>query len=287
MTHSCVTQVIHVYTRPHVCAHVLMCVHTSSCVCTRPHACARAHVQDAWVRCVSFICVIWLIQICNITHSDARHYFMRDMSFTPLCTCWRRECNCDLVDICDIPPSFMWHDSPICVICVMCVMCVMCYYSYVWHDSFIRVTWLIHTCDMNHSNVWHDSFICVTWLIHICDMTHSYVWHDSFICVTWLIHMRDMTHSYVWHDKIKRTTWSFICVPWLLNTWDMTRLIHAIERAPTSKILLEQIVKKKRCIHSHSQFIRRLTFEKLYPVESLEKNYLRDSGFFFGWNLRR
>jgi len=41
---------------------------------------------------------------------------------------------------------------------------------------------------MTHSYVWHDSFICVTWLIHMCDMTHSYVWHDSFICVTWLIH---------------------------------------------------------------------------------------------------
>ena len=54
---------------------------------------------------------------------------------------------------------------------------------------------------MTHSFVWHDSFICVTWLIHMCDMTHSYVWHDSFICVTWLIHMCDMTHSYVWHDS--------------------------------------------------------------------------------------
>jgi len=41
---------------------------------------------------------------------------------------------------------------------------------------------------MTHSYVWHDSFICVTWLIHMCDMTHSYVWHDSFICVTWFIH---------------------------------------------------------------------------------------------------
>ena len=37
-------------------------------------------------------------------------------------------------------------------------------------------------CDMTHSYVWHDSFICVTWLIHMCDMTHSYVWHNSFIC---------------------------------------------------------------------------------------------------------
>ena len=56
------------------------------------------------------------------------------------------------------------------------------------------MTWLIHTCDMTHSYVWHDSFICMTWLER-SDMT-------------WLIHMYDMTweirhditHSYVWHD---------------------------------------------------------------------------------------
>jgi len=38
---------------------------------------------------------------------------------------------------------------------------------------------------MTHSYVWHDSFICVTWLIHMCDVTHSYVWHDSFTYVTY------------------------------------------------------------------------------------------------------
>ena len=86
---------------------------------------------------------------------------------------------------------------------------------YAWHDSFIRVTWLIHTCDMTHSYVWHDSFIRVTWLIHTCDMTHSYMWHDSFIRVTWLIHTCDMTHLYVWHD-------SFVHVTWLIHTCDMT-----------------------------------------------------------------
>jgi len=83
-------------------------------------------------------------------------------------------------------------------------------HSYVWHDSSICVTWLIHMFDMTHS---YDSSICVTWLIHMFDMTHSYVWHDSFICVTWRIHMCDMIQSYVWLD-------SFICVPWLFHTWD-------------------------------------------------------------------
>jgi len=63
---------------------------------------------------------------------------------------------------------------------------------------------------MTHSYVRHDSFICVTWLIHLCDMTHSYMWHDSYIRVAWLIHMRDMIHPQVWHD-------SFICVTWLIH----------------------------------------------------------------------
>jgi len=37
----------------------------------------------------------------------------------------------------------------------------------------------------NHWYLWHDSFLRVTWLILTCDMTHSYVWHDSFLRVTW------------------------------------------------------------------------------------------------------
>jgi len=99
-------------------------------------------------------------------------------------------------------------------------------HSYVWHDPFICVIWLIHVCDMTHSYVWRASFIRVTWLIHVYDMTHSYVWHDwfvyvymwhdSFICVTWLIHMCDMTHPYVWHDVS-------ICVTWLIHMCDMTQ----------------------------------------------------------------
>jgi len=57
------------------------------------------------------------------------------------------------------------------------------------------VRYIIHMCDMTHSYVWHDSFICVTWLIHMCDMTHSYVWHASFISVWHDLY--DMTHSHV------------------------------------------------------------------------------------------
>jgi len=37
----------------------------------------------------------------------------------------------------------------------------------------------MHMCDMIHSYVWHDSFICVTWTIHMCGMTRSWVRHTS------------------------------------------------------------------------------------------------------------
>jgi len=78
-------------------------------------------------------------------------------------------------------------------------------HSYVWHDSFIRVTWPIHMCHMTHSYVWHDSFTCVAWIVYMCDMTHSYLRYDPSISV----HVYDMTHSYV--------------VTWLMHVCDMTR----------------------------------------------------------------
>ena len=122
-----------------------------------------------------------------------------------------------VVYMCDMTHSCVWHDSFIRVTWLI----------HVWHDSFICVTWLIHMCAMTHSYMSHNSFICVTWLIHMCDMTHSYVWHDSFICVPWLIHMCDMTHSYVWHD-------SFICETWLIhmcdgaNSWVSAKLLSEL-----------------------------------------------------------
>jgi len=119
---------------------------------------------------VSFICVIWLIHMCDMTH------------------------------------SYVWHDSFICVMWLI-HMCGMTFiramwlihvcgmtHSDVWHDAFICVTRRIHLCDMTHSFVCHNSSICVTWLIYMCDMPHSYVWHDSFIWVPF-IPISDLTHS--------------------------------------------------------------------------------------------
>jgi len=68
---------------------------------------------------------------------------------------------------------------------------------YVWHDSFIQVTWLVHVCDATHSYVWNHSIIWMKWLCHICDIFPSYVWHYSFIYVIWLNHNRNMARCYV------------------------------------------------------------------------------------------
>jgi len=103
-------------------------------------------------------------------------------------------------------------------------------YSYLWHDSFVFVTWLIHMCSITHSPVygtihayvWHDSIMRVTWRIQMCAMTHSYVWHVLFMCVPyafnyliWLIHVCVMTHPYMTHSCVCHD--SFICVTWLVH----------------------------------------------------------------------
>jgi len=77
-------------------------------------------------------------------------------------------------------------------------------HSYMWHDTFIYVTWLIHICDMTHSYVRHASFTCKIWPVYMWDMTRSNERHDSFKWETRLVQMRDMTRSNERHD-------SFIC----------------------------------------------------------------------------
>ena len=120
-------------------------------------------------------------------------------------------------------------------------------HSFEWHDSFIRVLWLVHVRDgwergavtRSHAwRMWTGIYICIyiyiyiwlnhirdeahsffflivmTWhilLIHRYDMTYSYVQRHSFICAVSLFHMHDMTHSYVWHDYNKRIAITQCC----------------------------------------------------------------------------
>jgi len=129
-----------------------------------------------------------------------------------------------------------WHNSWIIYISIAYVSQLPIYDSHelyvhemidkcVRYDSFIRATWLIHTCDMTRLYVRHGPFIRATWLIHTCKVPYrrlSYVTHSNepcqkhmnkwcrtFICVT------DSTHWYARHD-------AFICVLLLNYLFDKT-----------------------------------------------------------------
>ena len=123
-------------------------------------------------------------------------------------------------------------------------VCYMVYWMSVWHDPSIfepfaqvqRVCDMTHwrACDMTPSYVLHDSFECVMWLIHVGDMIYSHVWdmthscvrHDTFICVTWSVSVRIMSHPLTneMHTRIHAHTHSFMCNTWHLHMCDMVRI---------------------------------------------------------------
>jgi len=65
---------------------------------------------------------------------------------------------------------------------------------------------------MTHSYVWHDSFICVSWLIHMCDMTRPYAWCDAFICNASFTCVAD---SFICVTNI---SWDVLCVSFICVT---------------------------------------------------------------------
>jgi len=151
--------------------------------------------------------VTWLIYMCDMTRSFGWQGSYTALHMQDVASCVVRECI--------IAPAAQAQWQCRCDIT----------HSYVWHDSFICVTWLIYMFDMTHLHAWHDSFTCVTWLIHMCDMTHSYVWQNSFICVTRLTDVCVMTHSYVWHDSSTILKWLvpiYHYIPQLMHICDMT-----------------------------------------------------------------
>jgi len=129
----------------------------------------------------SFICGPWLIHMCAMTHSHVCHD-----SFT--CVPW-------CIHMCAMTHLHLCHDSFTCVPWLICMYAMT--HAHVCHDSFTFVTWLYSVLWLGDVSIkaflrvtwliqiW-DKFVCVPWLIHMCDMTHSNMRHDSFIRVPWL-----------------------------------------------------------------------------------------------------
>jgi len=127
----------------------------------------------------SFVCVTWLMHICDMTYSYAWSETLYGQGVRVMSHAWvmTRSCAGD--------------------------------------DLFACVTWLLHTHVMTNSYAWHDLLIRVTWLIRMRDVTSSCAWHYLFVCVTWLIHICDTPYSYArtyflnaWGVRVTSHTWA-------------------------------------------------------------------------------
>jgi len=75
-------------------------------------------------------------------------------------------------------------------VCALVSCCHIMSHSYLFHDEFICVPWLIYLCAMTPSHVCYDSFTCVPWHIYLCAMSGSNVCRDSFTHEPWPVHKR-------------------------------------------------------------------------------------------------
>jgi len=150
---------------------------------------------------------------------------------------WHRSFTCVtlLLLLCNMPALYVRHDSLVCVKTPSYVrydshlMCDMTL-SYVWHDWFVRATWLVRTCDMTLSYVRSHIFVCVTWPLLMHDTTPSHAWH--FCQGKWgVLHvtpsyflMLDMTPWHMWHDSsvCVMSCALFLFMTWLLGMRHMT-----------------------------------------------------------------
>jgi len=96
-------------------------------------------------------------------------------------------------------------------ICIYIHMC-MCVCVYDIHEYFYEIdssytyaytiVKIIYTCNMTHWYMWCDSLMYETWLIHIYDMTHGRMWHDSIKSVKRAAWMSHDTHENVYTIQI-------------------------------------------------------------------------------------
>ena len=126
------------------------------------HSVIHAYDMDA------FVCVAWLIHMCDMTH---------------LC---------------------VWHDACICVTWLYTYVvswhmhvCDMTHWG-AWHDSFMCVTWLIHVCMRTRMSCWVIWHICGT-VSYICLHIHIHTYPSIHIhtCVIICVYIYIYIYIYI------------------------------------------------------------------------------------------
>ena len=162
-----------------------------------------------------YICVIWLIHIFYMHYSLWCMLFWSQSSIYVTWLYIR-----DMIHICDMTKSFVWHDSYICVICLSRggISSFSCKGLFTWHHLFTYVAWLMHISDITHTYVdmpflrWYillysQSAIYVTWLY----IRNMHTWHDSSICVTRPIH--------IWYMSVSCHIYEHIISAFIYEKW--------------------------------------------------------------------
>jgi len=128
MSHTCMSHVTHMYESRHT--HVWVTSHTCMSRVTHMYDSCQIHV---WVK----------------SHTRISLRYLARMHSSTLCVfnCDKNESLTREIIICALRnnAATKWTHALFC---------------------FAR-RWMNHMCDMTHSYVWHDSFVCVPWLIHI------------------------------------------------------------------------------------------------------------------------
>ena len=108
----------------------------------------------------SFICVPWLMCICEVTRSyvqDAGYFWEWSTSDVTRSYLWRDSFTCVpwLVRMCDVTHSYVWRDSFICARCGLLLGAT----SHVTHSSNECVEWLCHEWGMNVSRMRNECVV--------------------------------------------------------------------------------------------------------------------------------
>jgi len=137
----------------------------------------------------------------HMTHSHTHTHTHEQTCLSSVCVC-ECECECEcvvwaLATWISMDDSYVRHDSFICVIWLMNESSLT--YESTW-DIHMNARIAIAMC--RSCDVWRESFMS-SWEIHMCDiwMIHSYVWHmnDSFIhnCESRALSLRDYEHIFI------------------------------------------------------------------------------------------